>query len=196
VATFRAIAAVSRAVLKLLEDSCPRREFPDAQFELRQALDFQKGPFGEGVSLFLYRVAVNGSRRNLPVRTDLDGIRVRPPLPLDLSYVVCAWGRSVDVQQRLLGYCARALEDTPILPAGLLNQNAPEATTFRPDETVELVAETVSWQDLHLIWELVKPNVPLGMCYIARAVPIESTIAVAEYRPVQTRVFDMAGAPE
>jgi uncharacterized protein DUF4255 len=195
-ATFRAIAAVSRAVLKLLEDSCPRRDFPDAQFALHQALDFQKAPLGEGVSLFLYRVAVNGSRRNLPVRTDLDGFRMKPPLPLDLSYVVCAWGRSVDVQQRLLGFCARALEDTPILPAGLLNQNAPEATTFRSDETVELVAEALSLQDLHLIWELVKPNVPLGMCYIARGVPIESTIAIAEYRPVQTRVFDMTGAPE
>ena len=183
-------------MLKLLEDSCPRRDFPDAQFELHQALDFQKGPLGEGISLFLYRVAVNGSRRNLPVRTDLDGFRVKPPLPLDLSYVVCAWGRSVDVQQRLLGFCARALEDTPILPAGLLNQNAPEPTTFRSDETVELVAESLSLQNLHLIWELVKPNVPLGMCYIARGVPIESTITIADYRPVQTRVFDMMRGPE
>jgi hypothetical protein len=38
------VAAVSRAILKLLEDGCPRAEFPNAQFELQQALDFQKSP--------------------------------------------------------------------------------------------------------------------------------------------------------
>jgi hypothetical protein len=196
VATFRAIAAVSRAVLKLLEDNCPRRDFPDAQFVLQQALDFQKGPVGEGVSLFLYRVAISVSRRNLPPRPDPEGFRLKPPLPLDLSYAICVWGRSVDLQQRLMGFCARALEDTPILPAGLLNQHAPEPFTFRPDETIEIVSEPLSLQDLHLLWDLVKPNVPLAMAYLVRGVPIESTVAVAEYPPVQTRVFEMTGGPQ
>jgi hypothetical protein len=196
VATFRAIAAVSRAVLKLLEDGCPRADFPNARFELHQALDFSRGAFPEGVSLFLYRVAPNGSRRNLPPRTDLDGFRVKPPIPVDLSYAVCVWGRTVDVQQRLLGYCVRALGDAPILPAGLLNTSGPERTTFRGDETVELLPESLSLQDLHLLWDLVKPNVPLVMAYVARGVPIESTVEIAEYPAVQTRVLELTGGPE
>ena len=126
-ATYRAVAAVSRAILKLLEDGCPRGEFPNAQFELQQVLDFQKGPLAEGVSLVLYRVAVTVARRNLPPRVEPDGRRFRAPLPLDLFYALCIWGRSVEVQQRLFGFCARALEDTPILPSGLLNQAGPEA---------------------------------------------------------------------
>ena len=189
-ATYRAVASVSRALLKLLEDACPRGEFPNAQFELHQALDFQKGPLAEGVSLFLSRVAINGARRNPPARVDAAGRRLRPPLPVDLFYALCVWGRSVEVQQRLLGFCVRTLEDTPILPPALLNQHSPESSTFRSDETVEVVYEPLSFADLHLIWDLIKPNVPLAIAYVARAVPIDSEIAMNEYAPVQTRVFD------
>src|ERR1051325_6585716 len=124
-ATFRGIAAVSRGMLKLLEDTC-RGEFPNAQFELYQALDFQKSALAEGVSLFLYRIGVNGSRRAVPIRVEPDGRRFRPPLQIDLFYALCVWGRSPDVQQRLLGMSMRVLADTPILPPGLLNQPGPE----------------------------------------------------------------------
>ena len=78
-ASFRAVAAVSRAVLRLIEDSCPRTEFPDAQFALQQAIDIAKAPIPEGISLYLYRVGVNTTRRNLPPRIEPDGRQFRPP---------------------------------------------------------------------------------------------------------------------
>lgn len=185
---------MSRGLLTLLEEAC-RAEFPNAQFELHQALDFQKGALGEGVSLFLYRIAVNGARRALPIRVEPDGRRFRPALPLDLYYALCVWGRSPDVQQRLLGFCMRVLEDTPILPPGLLNQQGPEPVTFRSHEAVEIVCEPLSIQDLNELWNLMKPNVPLAVTYVARLVPIDSEIVVAEGPPAQTRAFDMVGGP-
>lgn len=194
-ATYRAVAAVSRAILKLLEDGCPRAEFPNAQFELQQALDFHKAPIAEGVSLLLYRVAVTTARRNLPPRVDADGRRFRAALPLDLSYALCVWGRNVDMQQRLLGYCARALEDTPTLPSGLLNQHAPEPSTFLPHETVQIVPETLSMLDFHQLLDLLKPNVPLAMTYVARMVPLDSQIPLSEAGTVQTRAFEMVSGP-
>jgi hypothetical protein len=195
VASFRAVAAVSRAILRLVEDSCPRAEFPDALFALQQALDFSKAPIAEGVSLYLYRVGVNTTRRNLPPRVEPDGRRFRPPIPLDLYYAVCIWGRSVDVQQRLLGFSVRALEDTPSLPAGALNQWGPEPTTFGGHETVQLVCDPLSLQDLQLLWDVLKPNVPLIVGYVARLVPIDSEISVIDGPAVQTRTFAMAGGP-
>lgn len=194
-ASYRGLAAVSRGILKLLEDACPRAEFPNAQFELHQALDFMKGAPGEGVSLFLYRIAVNGTRRTLRGRVDPDGRRFKPPLPLDLCYALCTWGRTPDVQQRLLGFCMRALEDTPILPPGLLNQHGPEPTTFRSDEAVEIVCDPLNLQDLNVLWTLLKPNVPLAATYVARFVPIESDLAITEAPEVQVRTFDMVGGP-
>jgi hypothetical protein len=192
-ATHRAVAAVSRGIVKLLDEAC-RSEFPNAQFELHQALDFQKGALAEGVSLFLYRIGVNGVRRAAPIRVEPDGRRFRPALPLDLFYALCVWGRSPDVQQRLLGLCMRLLADTPILPPGLLNQQGPEPHTFRAHETVEIVCEPLSVQDLHELWALMKPNVPLVVTYVARLVPIESDIVI-DGPPVQTREFEMAGGP-
>jgi hypothetical protein len=193
VATFRAVAAVSRAILKLLENGCPADEFPDAQFELQQALDFQKNPIAEGVSLLLYRVAPTAMRRNLAPRTDADGRRFRPPLPLDLFYALCVWGRTADVQQRLLGFCARTLDDVPVLPSGLLNHYAPEPSTFRAEETVQIVADALSISDLHQLLDLLRPSIPLALTYVARMVSLDSAIPIDDAPVTQTRSFDMLG---
>ncbi len=192
-ATYEAIAATGEGLLRLLKDACPADEFPDALFQLYQAVDFQK-PMTEGVSLFLYRITVNTSRRNLPPRTDPDGTRYRPPLPLDLHYLLGVWGKTPEKQQRLLGWCIRTLEDVPILPAGLLNQLEP-APPFFPHETVEVICDPLSLTDLFQIWDILKPNVPLSMTYVARFVPIVSKVAMHEYGPVQTRELQFTEGP-
>ena len=145
-ATYNAIAATSRAILGLLEGACPKPEFDGALFELYQARSFQNA-MPEGVSLYLYRVSTS-SRRNLPSRTGPNGEHYRPPLPLDLYYLLTAWARTAEKQQALLGFCIRLLGDTPILPAGLLNHFGPEPETFQPNESVELIFEPASLQDL------------------------------------------------
>jgi len=195
VASYRAVAAVSRAVLRVLEDSVPRAEFPDAQFVLQAAADISKGTVAEGVSLYLYRVGVNTTRRNLPPRIEPDGRQFRPAIPIDLYYALCVWGRSVEMQQRLLGFCVRALEDAATLPAGVLNQPGPEPETFRAHETVQLVCDALTMQELEFLWDTLKPNVPLFVPYIVRMVPIDSEIPIIEGPLVQTRVFEMRGGP-
>src|SRR5262245_35890350 len=181
-------------MLRMLKDACPTDEFPDALFQLYQAVDFQK-PMAEGVSLFLYRITVNTSRRNLPPRTDPDGTRYRPPLPVDLHYLLSVWGKTPEKQQRLLGWCIRASEDVPILPAGLLNQLEP-VPPFLQQETVEIICDPLSLQDLFNIWDILKPNVPLSMTYVARFVPIGSKVTMSDYAPVQSRELQFTGGPD
>jgi hypothetical protein len=188
VATYHAIAGVSEGLRRFLETSCARDEFRDARFELYQVSDFQK-PMTEGVSVYLYRVAVNTARRNMPPSVGADGRRYRAPLPLDLFYALGVWGRSVAQQQRLLGWCMRALEDAPILPAGFLNAHLPERETFRPAETVEIVCEPLTIADLGTLWDLLKPNVPSLVTYVARMIPIQSLIPIDDASLAQTREF-------
>ena len=83
----------------------------------------------------------------------------------------------------------RLLEDTPILPAGLLNQGGPEADTFRPNETVDVTMETISIYDMGAIWDVAKPNTQPSVCYVARMIGVESQIELLTSAPVQTRVF-------
>ncbi|HKG47276.1 MAG TPA: DUF4255 domain-containing protein [Pyrinomonadaceae bacterium] len=187
--TFQAIAATGQAMLGLLSDACPRDEFPNAQFELYQVSNFNQ-PMDEGVSLHLYRVAVNTTRRNLPPTVGPDGRRFRPPIPLDLYYVATAWAPTAVRQQRLLGWTIRMFEDVPILPTGLLNNYGPEPEIFQPGETVELILDSLSLQDWNNLFSTMKSNPPpLSVAYIARMLHIQSSMPLTEYAEVQTREF-------
>src|SRR5438876_9550859 len=150
-ATYQAIAATGEAILGLLEAARPKPEFANIQFALYQASNFQT-PMVDGVSLYLYRISTNTTRRNLPPRTDAQGRRYRPSLPLDLHYLLTPWARTAARQQRMLGWCMRIREDTAILPTGLLNRYGTEAESFRPNATVELASEPTSSQAMINIW--------------------------------------------
>ncbi|HEV3037484.1 MAG TPA: DUF4255 domain-containing protein [Candidatus Angelobacter sp.] len=183
-----AIAATGQAVLALIAAGISRTEFPSAKFELYQARNFQT-PMEEGISLYLYRITPAGEIRNYPPRIAPDGRRYRPLLPINLHYILSAWAREALKQQRLLGQAMRILEDTPVMPAGILNQGGPEGDTFRPTETVDLIMETISVYDMGAIWDVAKPNVQISIGYVARMIGLESPLEITEAGNVQTRVL-------
>lgn len=187
----QAIAVVGQAVLGMLADNIPQTEFTNARFELYQTSNFTS-PMEEGISLFLYRVEINSSLRNLPIRTGLDGISRRPPLPLDLYYLLTVWAKDVVKQQRILGWAMRTLEDAPVLSASRLNNFGPESDVFQPNEKIELIYQSLSLQDLSNLWSAFKVSLPMSVAYIARVVGIDSTISMEDAAAVQTRQFDFA----
>jgi hypothetical protein len=186
-ATFPGLAATSEAVLGLLQRAAVGTEFDGATFEHYQASSFEQ-PMQDGIALYLYRVTVSANR-NLPPRVGRDGRRCGPPIPLDLHYLVIPWAGDAIKQQRLLGFAIRALEDTPIIPAGVLNQHGPEGDVFRPEETVELVFELLTVQEQSEIWDVAQTKEQVSATYVARMVEIESTRPVEDLGPVQTRAF-------
>lgn len=187
-ATANAIAGVGQAILGLIAAGVPRVEFPTALFQLYQAKDFQS-PMDEGLSLYLYRITPAGEIRNYPPRIAPDGRQYRQPLPINLHYLLSSWARDAVKQQRLLGWAMRILEDTPVMPATVLNQAGPETDTFWPNETVDVIMETISVYDMGAIWDVAKPNTQPSVCYVARMVGVESPLSVTEAPPAQTRVF-------
>jgi hypothetical protein len=191
-ATYPAIAATSEAILGLLQSAAVGSEFDGVTFAHYQSGSFDS-PMDNGISLYLYRVTVN-SNRNLPARLAQDGRRYRPPIPLDVHFLVTAWAETAIRQQRMLGFAIRTIEDTPILPAGVLNQHSPEPNVFRPEESVELVYEIVTVQDIGYIWDVAQTKEQPSATYVARMVTIESTVAIEEAGPVQTRELEFARA--
>jgi hypothetical protein len=186
-AYYPAIAAMSETVLGLLESASAGTEFDGIALAHYQAGDFS-APMRDGISLYLYRVSVSANR-NLPPRLGRDGQRNRPPIPLDVHFLVTTWADDAIRQQRMLGFAIRTLEDTPILPAGMLNHYGPEPDVFRPEETVELVYENVSVQDTAYIWDIAQSKEQPSATYVARMVEIESQVAVPDAVAVQTRVL-------
>ncbi len=195
-ASYHAISAIGQAIVSLLKTARPSAEFPNIDVKLFQAKDVQNVGDWEGLSLFLYRVTVSGSRRQMPATIGPHGRPFKRPLPVDLYYLLTAWAKTAEMQHLLLGWAMRTIEDSPSLPPSLLNSHFPNDRPFRGDETVELIHDTLTVQDLNNIWEILgKHNVQVSATYVVRVVPIDSTIEIEpDSGPVQTRMLEAASA--
>jgi hypothetical protein len=182
-----AIQATSAGILGLLESAAEGHpDFGSAAFTLLTSSGLQSSsPEGLTISLYLYHVNVNASRRSTPGTVDDAGVRHLPVLALDLHYLLTAWAKDAGTQQRLLGWAVRTLADTATLPPGVLNASSAEPV-FRPHETVELVWENLSHQDVFDVWEVARPKQQPSAAYVARIVELESPVVVEENPLVQT----------
>ena len=144
-----------------------------------------------GVSCFLYRIYVNGTQRTPRGRTRPDGQQSRTQLPLDLHFLLTAWAKDASLQHTIAGWMMRLLEDTPVLPAGLLNHRV--SGVFHPDETVEVGLTELTTEELFRIWEVIVNNAyQISVPYVARNVRIESRLVLSTGQPIQERTFEMA----
>lgn len=188
-ATHNAISAVSQALLTLLRSADPPSEFGTLAYEHYHASNFDD-PISTGFSLYLWRVSVSATRRNLPPRRLPDGRVYRPSLPLDLHYLLTPWASDAETQQRMLGWAMRVIEDAAVLPAGALNYGLSETDTFAPSEAVEIICDPLALGDQFNLWDKLKPKIQTSMTYQARGILIDSTQTVPEYDLVQTRRFE------
>jgi hypothetical protein len=201
-ASFRAIETISDVLVQLLETSHQRlvpdgnSEPPDAlheslQFSVYHGRDFQSPGDNEvstGVTLFLYRTAVNGSSRTPPGRRTPSGEHQRTQLPLDLHYLATVWAEDARKEHQIAGWLVRTLESAPILPKGVLNNVNPDV--FRPDETVEIILDDLTNDDLFRIWDVLGVPYRLSIPYLVRNVRIESEETVSADGVVERRIFD------
>ena len=174
-ATYQAISATGKSIVGLLSDNCPKPEFTGAVFNLWQSADFRQSKRLQfGISICLCRVNVNTAQR-IPVQpTAPDGQRQRPPLALDLYFVMTAWAKTPERQHDLLGWAMCFLNDNPVLPAATLNRFAGATTAvFGPEESVQLVAETLDFEQMNAACELVQIRQQPSIVYVARPVTIQ-----------------------
>lgn len=165
-ATYQAIAACCEAVLQVLRtDYAPGQFGPvELDFKVYAAKDFTS-PMQTGVSLFLYRVALNDGSR-VPTR---GGTSQRLPRPLDLHMMLTAWGRDASLQHAIAGWMISRLEATPLLPSSLLNSVWPGV--FQPNEALEVVLSDLATQELYSLWErLTERGYSLSVPYVVRPV--------------------------
>jgi hypothetical protein len=190
-ADFRGLEGVSNSLVRLLQGSYSSSDFGnDLLFQVYVSDSFMQ-PMSAGVSIFLYRVLVNGSHRVPPGRFSPDGSRLRPMLPVDAHYLLTIWARDASLQHRIAGWVMRTIEDTPVLPFGLLEAAAPGV--FDPNETVEIMPADLPNEDLFRIWETLGQNrYQLSIPYLVRNLRLASRDSMTEGEPVQERVFPQA----
>ena len=126
--------------------------------------------------------------RNGPRVVLAGGATSRPLLPVDLSYLITPWARDPRDEHLMLGTILQALYDRAELGAADLT-----GTSWAPDDTVQLVLETLTLEEHFCIWDTVDMPYRLSLTYMARIIgiaPAERIVAV----PVVRSIFQ-AGAP-
>jgi len=171
VASIQAITTVSRAILALLERA-RTEELGSVALSAARTADLATPP-ADGVALVLHRLSPRQTLRSTPPGSDPRRPGALPPLPVDLHYLVTAWGPTAERQQLLLAWVMRTLEDTPVLSAALLNRSAQVAPVFREHESVELLREPFSQEEFASLWESLRSCAQPAVPYVARTVLLD-----------------------
>jgi hypothetical protein len=133
-------------------------------------------------TIFLYRVAVNSVMRNGPRLVLGGGATSRPLLPIDLCYLITPWAKDPRDEHLMLGTILQGLYDRAELgPADLTG------TSWAPDDSVQLVLETLTLEEHFCIWDTVDMPYRLSLTYMARIIgisPAEQMVAAPVVHPM------------
>ncbi len=163
------IAGTSNSILTLLE-----RQFipvspglPAFNFRVFRGSDFANNLMNT-VSLFLYRVDVDPTRRHIEI-PDLEGSGERFSLGLELQYLLTVWGQDPKTEQRILERCIHALDENAILSG---DQLVP-GFGWENESAVKLTLISLSNEDMLRLWDAFPPAYRLSVAYSARTIRLD-----------------------
>lgn len=197
-ANFLAIAGVSRTLRSLLRD---RMQQPPVDVTIAPLDVTVTGMGGRRVNLYLYQVTENGYLKNQEIPGQGHPADYgRPPLSLDLHYLMTAYGANevnpdADLEaQQILGDAMRAFHEFPMItealhlgdnPANPLILDASLAGEF---EKVKITLQPINVEELSKIWTaLPQSNFRRSVAYQVSVVQIESRRPRRSALPVRER---------
>jgi hypothetical protein len=159
--------AMHAATMKLSERIIVTTKPPDQVF-------LPRNPETAHLNLFLFHVSPNAQRQTL--RSIPDGARTRPPLPLDVFYLVTAYGGKEYEAEILLGFAMRILEDTPILAPELILSASNQLVSGLEKQAnpVEITLHPLSIAELTALWSAFNTNYRPSVAYRASMLLIDS----------------------
>lgn len=130
------------------------------------------------VTLYLYRVNVDEHQRNRPLQRQ-NGRQQYAALAVDLHFLLTIWAESPVTEHTVCAWVLQQLHLHPVMDLSSLTTDG----GWGPHETVQIIPEELSNEDLMRIWDALSPGYRLSLSYIARSVVIDSD-ETAEGRPV------------
>jgi len=176
-AGFASIAAVGRSMERLLNAAFQEEEPVEGRITramLIRTEDFSQAPGSSGaipahaLTLYLYRVDFNQAMRAAWSAVGSQDGRAR--LPLDLHYLLTAWGDNAEFEHRIIGRTLQCLESTPILSGPLLHASG----GWQPNEAVQLVLEEITTEAVMRTFDSLPQDYKLSVPYVARVVRLDA----------------------
>jgi len=172
----QAIAALTATLRNLLNQVID--DVPGATVTARAPDRARVNVTGNSLNLFMYRASPNAAWRNqdLPAQTR-NGEPPRPPLALNLSYLVTAYGDNDDevAAHRLLGQAMSILHDHAVLQPDEIEVALPGNDLHLQVERVKITPEALSVEDISKLWAAFQVEYRVSTAYEASVVLIEST---------------------
>ena len=156
------------------------------------------------INLFLYSVALNAGWRNveLPMRDAAGNRTGRPPLAIDLHFMMSAYGQDSYHPEILLGIGMQALHETPFLDRGFIasifssaisSVEVALATSLLDQqlEQIKIAPHDLTADDLYKLWSAFGSKCRPSAAYIATVVLIQSTAPLSSALPVLSYNIDV-----
>lgn len=189
-----AIAAVTATLRNLLLQGIPKLDAELADLEVTtQPLDKARiGITKTQLNLFLYQTVLNGSWRNRDMPRQVQpGETGQPPLPLNLYYVLTAYGRGESdndaLSHRVMGGAMSVLHDHPVLGAAEIQNALPASDLSIQVERVRITPQPMSIEEMSKLWTAFQTNYRISAAYEAAVILIDSNRPSRAPLPVLTR---------
>jgi hypothetical protein len=165
------IAGVGKTLVHLLRNEFQARHggLEGLTFELFTTTSFESTPSNK-VSLFLYRIDVDPTRRHKQIPPSTFGVPARSVLCLDLRYLVTVWVSDAEREHQILQDCIEILESHAIISGPLLDTGYP----WEPGDALTLAIDALSHEDMMRLWDLLEPTYRLSVPYVVRSVKLTS----------------------
>jgi hypothetical protein len=180
-AGYAAVAAVGLSMERLL-NACFAEEEPIDSRTTRAVLirteDLRRQGGGPRVipahalTIMLYRVDLNKT-----VRAGWSAVgsqNGRAHLPVDLHYLLTAWGDNAEFEHRIIGRTLQCLESAPVLSGPLLHASG----GWAENEAVQLVIDEMSTEAVMRTFDSLPHDYKLSVPYVARVVRLDSRTAL------------------
>jgi hypothetical protein len=134
------------------------------------------------LTIWLYRVAPDSSKRNGPRRVLPNGAVGRPLLPLVLHYLITPWSRDVNTTHALAGFVAQAMYDRCEMGSADLVGSAGRPAAWEEGDSIQVQLEDLSTEELYRVWDSAGMPYRLSLAYRVQVVGIEPTESVVTSR--------------
>lgn len=177
------IAGVGTSLIHLLRDEYQARHggLEGLSFELFTTTSFEATPSNK-VSLFLYRIEIDPTRRHKDLPPRALGDPRRSALSVDLRYLLTVWVSDAEREHQVLQDCIEIFDKSAILQGPRLDP----AYRWELDDTIRLSIDSLSHEDMTSLWDLLEPSYRLSIPYIVRSVTL-SSVEQATAPPVLSR---------
>ncbi|HPT49656.1 MAG TPA: DUF4255 domain-containing protein [Accumulibacter sp.] len=159
------IAGASASLKRLLEDRLVADGGLDGYtVSLFSTRNFT-GTITNRVALFLYRVEVDETRRNVDLARVAPNAPRRAALGLELHYLLTVWGsKDAEGEQLMLARCMDILDRHALLSGALLAPNYP----WERDDALRISLSHLSTEDMLRLWDSLEPPYQLSVPYVLR----------------------------